>query len=132
MQCTPHVFPFIIELWFLLSPCHWLLIHLAESDIGFLPDFRSPTDTMISESESGHVFLYSSWGFLLTLYHRDMSDVTRYRVPISPEGTHPILGHHVTDIHLDSCQSTMSYVRCTTSYNTYVAHDDALRQARTT
>ncbi len=28
--------------------------------------------------------------------YRDMSHVTRYRVPIS--GTHPISGHHVTDI----------------------------------
>ncbi len=65
--------------------CIW---NLAIPDIGVLPDIGSPTDTI-----SGHVSRY--WGFLLTRY-RDMSDVTRYRVPVS--GTHPISCHHVTDI----------------------------------
>ena len=37
----------------------------------------------------------------------------------------------IADIHLDSCQRTMSYVRRTTSYNTDVAHD-VVRHARTT
>ena len=62
--------------------------NLAKPDIWFLPDIGSPNDTI-----SGHVSRYRV--FLLTRY-RDMSDVTRYRVPIS--GTHPISGHHVTDI----------------------------------
>ncbi len=62
--------------------------NLAIPDIGFLPDIGSPTDTI-----SGHLSRYRS--LLLTRY-RDMSDVTRYRVPIS--GTHPISGQHVTDI----------------------------------
>ena len=62
--------------------------NLAIPDIGVLPDIGSHGDTI-----SGHVFRYR--GFHLTRY-RDMSRVTRYRVPIS--GTHPISGHHVTDI----------------------------------
>jgi hypothetical protein len=62
--------------------------NLAIPDIGVLPDIGLPTDTI-----SGYVSRYR--GFLLTRY-RDMSHVTRYRVPIS--GTHPISGHHVTDI----------------------------------
>jgi hypothetical protein len=65
-----------------------LIWNLAIPYIWFLPDLRLPTDTI-----SGHVSRYR--GFLLTRY-RDMSDVTRYRVPIS--GTHPISGRHVTDI----------------------------------
>ena len=62
--------------------------NLATPDIGFLPDIGSPDDTI-----SGHMTRYRV--FLLTRY-RDMSDVTRYRVPIS--GTHLISGHHITDI----------------------------------
>ena len=62
--------------------------NLATPDIGFLPDIGSPDDMI-----SGHMTRYRV--FLLTRY-RDMSDVTRYRVPIS--GTHPISGHHITDI----------------------------------
>ncbi len=62
--------------------------NLAIPDIGVLPDIGSPTDTI-----SDYVSRYR--GLLLTRY-RDMSHGTRYRVPIS--GTHPISGHHVTDI----------------------------------
>jgi hypothetical protein len=62
--------------------------NLAIPDIGFLPDIGSPTDTI-----SGHVSRCR--GFLLTQY-RDISDVTRYRVPIS---SHPISGHHVTIVN---------------------------------
>jgi hypothetical protein len=70
------------------SECTYSIWNLAIPDMGVLPDIGSPTDTI-----SGHVSRYR--GFLLTRY-RDMSHVTRYRVPIS--GTHPISGHHVTDI----------------------------------
>ena len=64
--------------------------NLATPDIGFLPDIGSPDDTI-----SGHMTRYRV--FRLTRYRdSDMSDVTRYRVPIS--GTHPISGHHITDI----------------------------------
>ena len=68
----------------------WIIWNLAKPDIGVFPDIGSPTDTI-----SGHMSRYR--GFLLTRY-RDMSHVTRYRVPIS--GTYPtrISGHHVTDI----------------------------------
>ncbi len=67
-----------------------LIWNLAIPDIGFLPDIGSPTDTT---RISGHVSRYR--GFLLTRYW-DIPHVTRYQVPIS--GTHPISGHHVTDI----------------------------------
>jgi hypothetical protein len=76
--------------WPPLSPPP-LIWNLAKPDIGVFPDIGSPTDTI-----SGYVSRYR--GFLLTRYrgYRDISHVTRYRVPIS--GTYPISGHHVTDI----------------------------------
>ena len=72
--------------------------NLAIPDIGFLPDIGSPKDRI-----SGHVSRYRV--FPLTRY-RDMSYVTRYRVPIS--GTYPISGHtgtyivnHIPDIGIN-------------------------------
>ena len=79
--------------------------NLAKPDIGVFPDIGSPTDTI-----SGHMSRYR--GFLLTRY-RDMSHVTRYRVPIS--GTYPISGHHVTDIvnHIPDIGINIGYnIRC--------------------
>ena len=79
--------------------------NLAIPYIGVLPDIGSPTDTI-----SGFVSRYR--GFLLTQY-RDMSHVTRYRVPIS--GTYPISGHHVTDIvnHIPDIGINIGYnIRC--------------------
>ncbi len=75
--------------------------NLAIPDIGFLPDVGSPNDTI-----SGHVS--RDRGFLLSRY-RDMSDVTRYRVPMS--GTHPISGHHVNDIvnHIPDIRINIGY-----------------------
>jgi hypothetical protein len=67
---------------------HMNIWNLAIPYNGFLSDIGSPTDTIL-----GHVSRY--WGFLLTRY-RDMSDVTRYRVPML--GTHLISGHHFTNI----------------------------------
>lgn len=80
-------------------------LRLAKPDIGVFPDIGSPTDTI-----SGHMSRYR--GFLLTRY-RDMSHVTRYRVPIS--GTYPISGHHVTDIvnHIPDIGINIGYnIRC--------------------
>ena len=68
-----------------LEPCH--------TRYRVLPDIGSPDYTI-----SGHTSMTRYRVFLLTRY-RDMSDVTRYRVPIS--GTHPISGpshHSITDI----------------------------------
>jgi len=89
---TPFMYPYPI----------W---NLAKPDIGVFPDIGSPTDTI-----SGHMSRYR--GFLLTRY-RDMSHVTRYRVPIS--GTYPISGHHVTDIvnHIPDIGINIGYnIRC--------------------
>ena len=93
--------------------CQHIILHiilhiiwnLAKPDIGVFPDIGSPTDTI-----SGHMSRYR--GFLLTRY-RDMSHVTRYRVPIS--GTYPISGHHGTDIvnHIPDIGINIGYnIRC--------------------
>jgi hypothetical protein len=104
-----HVFLVVIFFAIRLYNCNDSIWNLAipdiGADIGVLPDIGSPTDTI-----SGHVSRYR--GFLLTRY-RDMSHVTRYRVPIS--GTHPISGQHVTDIvnHIPDIGINIGYnIRC--------------------
>ena len=73
----------------MVHTCMYQVIwNLATPDIGYLPDIGSPYDTI-----SGQMSRYRV--FRLTRY-RDMSECTRYRVPISD--THPISGRHDTDI----------------------------------
>ncbi len=65
-------------------------LRLAIPDIGVLPDIGSPTGT---DTISGYVSRYR--GFLLTRY-RDMSHVTRYRVPSAKWAVHILhIGNNV-------------------------------------